>query len=1508
MLSYKNKLLRTISIIVIHVLLLSDVAFAIPESGKNTLSPPSRFWDEETVRSIRAGETYGKSFRNRVAFRDISTLIGQYLHLGISPHTLIPEIKKHIDAAEFKLLKTHPHLDPILAGCELDELTYNKEGNAYYLPIYRKGIKKFNYKFYIAEKPEDPDDWTIPLGDGNKVYVRLEGVTPEPKSGRIMLDPEKIKSITDDEYFLEAVTYFNREVLGTPLTWEKVIDLFEIFRGDRRNLEYTKDIRAQRLTSVKDALKAKLAEEEICDIVTLANESFHPDNVLGAVARVFCYVIRRHIFWHPDSYQWLPGFDKIEPLSQEKFPNPSSGHHRLAWFMMNYILINNGYTPFYFEKEELGILPYKDEYQNQFFFRKIIKKRVSKIDSKNQPTTTPKPAVLDIQEIFAAFSTKYDGEGNIKCLIDALKQKLENLQADEVDFLFKRWPPVIGNIYLLSEICRFSHIGEFGKSKLELLDPQIDKGIDTYRKAPRIPETEIFVVAEGLKNREVSRAVRTISKALNIIREVSPGLYNSVLQNTMVFLLERKQFSAGYVSPFEPGLTHLEWKRIWVIDDLAANIVHENAHNKFLFEDISSESSLRRENPILDIKDAPGAVWIALPFIPTAQSCLNEIHGTFEEISFWRKLYTHHRLNRLKRYRLKKKIRQRLPFKIRLVEYVLGNLESLEEGKLDKKFEEMIQVLRKKFSKEKEELLALGLYKLAKKSSKPASSSAEEETQSSYASEDKSSSAESENKDFSKTGFELETNPEKRSQIIERNRNYLQSKGWLKPIEKLPYETIFVLEDEKFIDFLEAIIRRDKWMRGIDYLAEFREAFKRDLNISLPRKKEEKVDYNKLIRNNIKSFAHLLQSAYFYAQGSDEEGRKAFQKYCKTKGKGLAMCFCPHDKFIHEHYFCLAEFIYLQDMHDYTRARFLLNLSLKMFNWQNVFSITPEHFATFLGTIDVWTGKKRGITALKSSLPIHNRFASEILPKWAKYDTELGEGLRAHFNQTKTETLKASALVKEKGTAVVFGAGRFVVLPLVEMLREKLPDGSFKYEKIILIDLAEDYSEPALQRLIDDGKITKEEAARVEIIVEDVTMLLDKITQRIDEIILKAISSSEEKQIPIEELYQFIEEIADLRKLISYALPHAKRRLQKESVNFVVFAMSLNDFTNTIKDYIDMWIKGFPQWMGGRHELEEKWRKYSDIIESGLALLVIDEASRILVPEGILFFADSIGGEEPDSEKKGKKEKHIFLKSKFLRKTIKQAFSGKGQDFYLREVNSASWRRPTNDIEWKEGTGRKIIIGALTYEKAYKTQKLISNREKPQAISLSKSEQAHATLFTDNIKLIQAKEKQPLILALGTSWMKGYEKGRYLQYDALNPLITSIRKFCESRDIPFITGDDNELLAAINTERQKAGKENAKVIVLAGQDTVTSKEFEPLRNDKSAFLVGVNNENLTIDSYIRLMEMLTLTLKLAFDQDIDLSNPNIIVKKEGNIYIFIPKAEPMDYEDLREIYKLQTFA
>jgi len=188
----------------------------------------------------------------------------------------------------------------------------------------------------------------------------------------------------------------------------------------------------------------------------------------------------------------------------------------------------------------------------------------------------------------------------------------------------------------------------------------------------------------------------------------------------------------------------------------------------------------------------------------------------------------------------------------------------------------------------------------------------------------------------------------------------------------------------------------------------------------------------------------------------------------------------------------------------------------------------------------------------------------------------------------------------------------------------------------------------------------------------------------------------------------------------------------------------------------------------------------------------------------------------------------------------------------------------------------------------------------------------HAVHLRDNINYLSmkkkapyentAEERHPVIVAVGTSWIKGYEKGRYLQYDAINPLLSEM-----NRRGQFIVADDSRLLSELKNKMGEKGFESARVIILAGENTVNTdlKEF----NDGKNIVFGVDNKYLTPDSYVRIMEMLEIATKLAIDPEYTPSSPDIPMEKRGkNFWVFIPRPEPMNYEELRLVYDVQKSA
>ncbi len=226
-LDHCNIVMKLISIVVILSLSVPDSAMALaPANRFNPIEDAEerQAWDEETVRSVKAGEVLGKSFRNRVAFRDMSILIGKYLHSGISKYTLVQEIKEHIDAAELALSKTHR--DPLLAGFEIDELEYREDENAFYLPLYRQGKKAFYYKYYTEKDEKNPPHITIPLGNGEYVYVDVVKILPDEEN-EVSINNKEMSSEEEQNMYIELMLRLRKEY-----PWRQCAELSSILKGE----------------------------------------------------------------------------------------------------------------------------------------------------------------------------------------------------------------------------------------------------------------------------------------------------------------------------------------------------------------------------------------------------------------------------------------------------------------------------------------------------------------------------------------------------------------------------------------------------------------------------------------------------------------------------------------------------------------------------------------------------------------------------------------------------------------------------------------------------------------------------------------------------------------------------------------------------------------------------------------------------------------------------------------------------------------------------------------------------------------------------------------------------------------------------------------------------------------------------------------------------------------------------------------------------------------------------
>lgn len=165
-----------------------------------------------------------------------------------------------------------------------------------------------------------------------------------------------------------------------------------------------------------------------------------------------------------------------------------------------------------------------------------------------------------------------------------------------------------------------------------------------------------------------------------------------------------------------------------------------------------------------------------------------------------------------------------------------------------------------------------------------------------------------------------------------------------------------------------------------------------------------------------------------------------------------------------------------------------------------------------------------------------------------------------------------------------------------------------------------------------------------------------------------------------------------------------------------------------------------------------------------------------------------------------------------------------------------------------------------------------------------------------------SKREETIVIGIESSWVPK------VQASAVQGLLNELtRKGFGSIRIVRASGEGlaRELDEVI-------GKTNAplkNVVILGASDIISSVAFEKFRssgNSSGAFFAGVDlPEGFPESGYTRLLEMITLAVKMAFDESFA-EDPYIETIQEGNrSYRFIPLAQAIELEELKKIYTLQ---
>jgi uncharacterized protein YjiS (DUF1127 family) len=190
------------------------------------------------------------------------------------------------------------------------------------------------------------------------------------------------------------------------------------------------------------------------------------------------------------------------------------------------------------------------------------------------------------------------------------------------------------------------------------------------------------------------------------------------------------------------------------------------------------------------------------------------------------------------------------------------------------------------------------------------------------------------------------------------------------------------------------------------------------------------------------------------------------------------------------------------------------------------------------------------------------------------------------------------------------------------------------------------------------------------------------------------------------------------------------------------------------------------------------------------------------------------------------------------------------------------------------------------------------------------------------------REDQKLIIGLETDWIPGMSVDNSLQRQAITALVKEIDGIAETLrfmgldNLEIIRGSGDKLASAVLSEADKTHTNLRNIVVMASTMTINSNAFMPLREadeDDRPFLAGIDpaelirlyaefGESVSKQLYIRLAGLLYLTLDLAAGKEPPQTPMIASYDRKKRIVIFLPRAEPMDYELLKNKYTAEKIA
>ncbi|MFH1836814.1 MAG: hypothetical protein ABH862_01690 [Candidatus Omnitrophota bacterium] len=173
---------------------------------------------------------------------------------------------------------------------------------------------------------------------------------------------------------------------------------------------------------------------------------------------------------------------------------------------------------------------------------------------------------------------------------------------------------------------------------------------------------------------------------------------------------------------------------------------------------------------------------------------------------------------------------------------------------------------------------------------------------------------------------------------------------------------------------------------------------------------------------------------------------------------------------------------------------------------------------------------------------------------------------------------------------------------------------------------------------------------------------------------------------------------------------------------------------------------------------------------------------------------------------------------------------------------------------------------------------------------------------------------QKIVIAVDESWIP------LVQKECMQELLPELQRISSKRgfeNIIFVRENGTELAGVLNEVIEKENVNLSDVIILGGVDILRSKKFEDFKIDEDkeegAFFVEiVMQEHSKGYGYIKLLDLIRFSIRVAFDEDLSTKNPYIDIihaNAEQRFILLAPIPDiSVEIDELGKIYDAQARA